>query len=438
MSINPNTSKNNGVKGVTLNTHKRHSQLSWIEVCFIILLSAYYVLPSIAWTFNPMIVFGGIFVYMVSIISIDKKLTPCFFTLLALCTYLSFLFLILTDTNVISASVENYSLKRFYNKFSQLFLMLFMVFPLLRVLRKGNTKQKRIITIVAFLLCFQVIVETLVVLATNPELSRKWQEAKDLVIEQNVNLANYYFVYIIPFLITIMGFIYIRIKKTYLRIFSIFVIIFLFYFLLQTQFTISLILSALSIAMVLWVYNSKPRNRVSIIFIFALLAFFFPQIILSLISLIDSQQITERLQDLYKFLYTNDVNEHSLDGRYILYKNALLAFLRSPFIGNRSLGFDPHSTLLTYFADLGILGGIPFMFLIWKFRNVVISSLKDKVLFKVSFILYLLLMTFNPIHASLPIAYGVWFLSPLVIEQLEEGRYILKRKAKKKDETLQY
>jgi O-antigen ligase len=123
--------------------------------------------------------------------------------------------------------------------------------------------------------------------------------------------------------------------------------------------------------------------------------------------------------ELYSFFTSGDTSGYNLNGRFTLYGKSIEAFLNSPIIGNRHLDFDGHATCLTVLADTGIIGGIPFYYLLISMNKRMKALLSENAKNFLPAYFCLLCMGFsNPIHNSLPLAFAVWFIVPLIIDTL--------------------
>ena len=114
-----------------------------------------------------------------------------------------------------------------------------------------------------------------------------------------------------------------------------------------------------------------------------------------------------------------------------MYWQTIVAFVKSPIWGNRSLSIDGHATFLTVFADIGILGGGLFVYLyhITKKKMFLGEKREIRKVYATVFICLILMGLTNPIHSALPLAFTMWFFVPMLIERKIE-------KEKMNEETL--
>ena len=135
-------------------------------------------------------------------------------------------------------------------------------------------------------------------------------------------------------------------------------------------------------------------------------------------SISDMEILNVRLEEMYNALSGKGSNLAGSDlyARLDLYWKSIRAFFHSPILGNRTLGFDPHSTFLSILADLGIMGGIIIYNLFSNSFKFMKSSLNTVYRFYTPLLCQILLMGFtNPIHSSPSIYIMLWFICPLLI-----------------------
>ena len=414
----PTSTYNNRLKKTK---HAASASMSWIEIAVLVLIGALYILPTVHSNMPLFYSFPLVFLYSLYVIAKDRTLTSYFVGILGIMLFVTILYLFLTESSSISKDVENSMLKRFASKFTQMFFMFSLTPMAIRVIKNATKKQKMVLLISFLAMILMVIVETTTLLISNPELSRKWAEAKDVIENDNVNFANYSFVYIVPLIIVAMGAAISRTKNDWVKLIYIIFIIYLLNFLLQTQFTISLIIAAFAIVAILWMGNKNSLSRLLIVFTSVITIIYLPDILRLIAREVDSKTISMRINDLYQFLYSSEeTTERSLDGRYYIYMESIKAFFGSPLVGNRHLTFNPHSTILGTFADLGLMGGVPYMILYIRSRKMINNVLQDKTFFDLVFYTLLLEALLNPIHASMPVAFGAWLFAPIFISVFQK------------------
>jgi len=400
-------------------SENRNNRILTIDTIFIVFFSMYYILPSVSAKFTFLFPFALVFVYIViGTIRNGMKLSTIIVKYLFLIAFISFLYMILTDASSIAADVSDRGLKRFLSKYYQMAMMFFPLLFLKRIIDFSPFRVKKIVLIFSYALFAYVMLFTIQELRINPNITRAWAG-----FEENSanNVANYYFVYAIPFTIAISTMLVCKAKRVVIKAIMVALIIYQVYFLLLAQYTLSVLISIIGICAEIYC-NTKPgRNKTVLVLLFAILAILSPWLLKMAASHVPSEQMAIRLYEIYYFLVGGDVSGYNLNGRMTLYTETIKAFLKSPFWGNRHLDFDGHATFLTVLSDLGLLGGIPFYYLYFSSLKRVRAIINDKCNCYWPVFLMLALMGFtNPIHTALPLMYVVWFLVPLSIETFME------------------
>lgn len=394
------------------NSAKR--KLSTLEMIFIMLFSVYYLLPSISSGvvhFSMPLILG--LVYIFYILFRDNRLGIKFLIYIAIIALLSLTYLSLTDATALENVTEPVMLKRFVSKFYQYFCMYLPMVFFSRVTTKASSKQKKFMLLLFAAIFIYVIIQTLQILAIDPNAIRHWEQFDEMADE---NIGNYYFVYSIPIVIVTLAVCMPKLK-TIFKIVDIIAIVFLLYFIVKSQYTLALLISIIGIMLRLFLSIKQTIFKMVFIVTAFVFAFFVPNILLLAATHIESTQMATRFMEMYEFFTSGSLGGYNLSGRITLYGKTILAFLESPIWGNRKLDFDGHATCLTVLADTGIIGGVPFYYLLIATNKYIKEKLGEKA--KAFFVIFfcLLLMGFtNPIHSSLPLAFTTWFIAPLTIE----------------------
>ncbi|MBO4950850.1 MAG: hypothetical protein J6E38_07540 [Clostridia bacterium] len=402
---------NNVIKG---NTNK----LASLEYVFIVLLMAIYLLPSVS--IGSTVFLGVLLMYSAYIFFFDRKSSQTVVAVLLLVVLLALVYAFLTNANSIAQTVSNRTLKRFISKMYQYYTLYFPAVLFVHVKMKASSKQKKTLMVVSLIMIVFVMYTTWMFLLENPNATREWENFDE---NAQKGVANYYFIYAIPIIISIITACYVKLRKTakYVSIVSIFVGLI---FLINAQYTLSVLISIVGI--VFQVYRSMKKSSSKVLFVLAviLISFFIPSILEFAIANIKSEQMTIRLSEIRDFLTGKGAGGYNLNGRFTLYWRTILAFFESPLIGNRNLSFDGHATFLTVLSDTGLVGGAPFYSLLCYVANRISGLLGEKKNQFASVVLMFVLMgVTNPIHASQPLGVATWFIAPLMIETIfnEEG-----------------
>ena len=386
-----------------------------IDLVAVIFFSAYYILPSVNGSMNRFLVlFVGI-AYFGYVLFKDRKIGISFISIFAAVTILAFAFLILTDTKTISESASNRLLKIFMSKFSQYFFMYLPGLLLIRTLKTATREQKKLLLVILVALFAVVLYNTFLEILNNPDAIRHWEEFADM---EDENIGNYYFVYSVP--IVIVGISVCMAKlKGFRKLICLGMIAVLFLFLLQASYTLAILIAILGFALQIFLSFKSPVTKILFVIVAVIAAFFIPDLLLFIANNAASNNMSVRFMELYSFFTSGDSSGYNLNGRLTLYGMSIQAFFNSPIVGNRSLNFDGHATFLTVLADTGIIGGIPFYYLLFSMNKRMKALLNENAINFLPAFFCLLLMGFsNPIHNSLPLAFAVWFIVPLIINTL--------------------
>ncbi len=394
-----------------------------IDLAAVIFFAAYYILPSFSGSFNRFIVlFAGV-AYFGYVLLKDRRVGVSFISIFTAVTVIAFAFLILTDTKTISETASNRLLKVFLSKFSQYFFMYLPALLLIRVLKTANKEQKHFLLLLLVIFNAVVLYNTFIVILQDPEAIRHWEEFADM---EDENIGNYYYVYSVPIIIVGLSVCMAKLKG-FKKIICLGMIAVLFAFLLLASYTLAILIAALGLIMQIFLSLKSPITKILFIVVAVIGLFFVPDLLLFISENAPSDNMSVRFKELYSFFTSGDSSGYNLNGRLTLYKMSIEAFFRSPIIGNRRLDFDGHATFLTVLADTGIIGGIPFYYLLFSMNKRMKALLNENARNFIPAFFCLLCMGFsNPIHNSLPLAFSVWFIVPLIINALinKEGERV--------------
>lgn len=397
--------------------------MPFIDLAAVIFFCVYYIFPSVNSSFNRWLaVFMGI-AYFGYVIIKDRKIGVSFISIFTAVTVVAFAFLLLTDTKTISEAASNRLLKVFFSKFSQYFFMYLPGLLLIRVFKTANKEQKRALLVLITALFTIVLYNTFLVIIDNPDAIRSW-EAFDEMEDQNI--GNYYFVYSIPIIIVGLSVCMVKLKKLG-KIICLGMIAVLFFFLLRASYTLAILIAVIGLFIQIFLSLKSPITKILFIVAAVIGIFFVPDLLLFISENAPSGNMSIRFKELYSFFTAGDTSGYNLNGRLTLYRMSIEAFLKSPIIGNRRLDFDGHATCLTVLSDTGIIGGIPFYYLLFSMNKRTKAFLRENAKNFIPAFFCLLCMGFsNPIHNSLPLAFAVWFIVPLIIDTLinKEGEKV--------------
>ena len=393
-------------------TVSKAGNLYFLEFFVILFFFAYYLLPAVnsAVSFLVALILAISYTLYVFVREPDWRVTIAGFLLVAFA--ISLLFYFLTDTGTIALGVSNYALKRITSKLYQFFMMFFPACLFVRIYTKASVTQKRILYWAAILMFSIVVVNTFTELMTNDTASRDWTEFST---QSENNIGTYSFVYLVPMLVTALVSLFYT-QKGFKKLLVVGVIIFLFVFLLSAQYTLAILISVIGMALQLSANMKTSAGKALLWMLFIGLLFLTPTVLELLADSIESEQISIRFKELAAFFGGGDASGYNLGGRFELYWKTIIAFVESPIIGNRKLGFDGHATLLTVPADIGVIGLLAIWMLLIKSQKYVSALMGERKRHFTPVFVCLLIMGFtNPIHAAATALFGTWLMAPMII-----------------------
>ena len=390
------------------------------NMIFILFFASYYIVPAVSVSFSIMLtLLGGFFYVILTVFQKGMVLSKNVVTYILLSLYIAFLYVVLTDSVTISTASANLGMKRFLSEFYQLSMMFLPLLFLRWATEKATKFEIKIIVIVSYAMIVYVLFLTIQALFIDPDITRHWEGFAEA---STSNIANYNFVYAIPFILVFCTMIFCKTKKIIYKLIMIALIVYQMYFLLLSQYTLSVIISVIGMCLMIY-FSSKGSSKKRLIVLICLMIFIFmlPSIIKFAALNVPSEQMSIRLNEIYNFLVGGDATGYNMDSRMTIYSETFQAFLSSPVWGNRQIPVSGHATFLNVLAYLGIIGGIPFFYLYFKSRKTVRLLINEqKKEFTTFFIMLILMGITNPIHTALPLMYVIWFLVPISIKLYNE------------------
>ncbi len=387
-----------------------NKKLGFLELLFIVYLSAIYILPS--FSLNFLTVIGIIILYSVYLVINDKNHLNVILKVFVIVLILSIVYTLLTDTKTISGGALSRDLKRILSKMYQYLSLYFPLFIFLRVNNSASSIQKKFLVSVALVMMAFVMITTRNALIYDSTVTREWLGFDDAAKR---GVANYYFIYAIPVVISIFSACFVKLKLLP-KVISAIIIVLSLIFLINAQYTLSVLISVIGILYQIFQSFRSFESKFFFILCAVIVAFFLPNILKFVIDNINASQVVTRLSEIYDFLTGKGAGGYNLNGRLTLYWKSIKAFLQSPIHGNSNLNFDGHATFLTVLCDTGLLGGIPFYSLLYIVCKTIFAELKEsKKQFKTIVFMFVLMGLTNPVHASMPLGFACWFIAPLMI-----------------------
>ena len=398
----------------------------WVEYVAIVFMAIFFLVPAWGTKISWYVVLAFCLAYfgLSSFLFVQSSKTRWIIVgMFGLVLFTTFLFSVLAEPITIAPSSSGgFSLSFFISTLEQLFFSFFPVFLFYRMATSSSTSQERVLLLIVSVVILYVVTHSLLELAENPRLSR--MNDVDMEIAQK-NVANFDFVYALTGLIPVLTYCFFQIKSKMAKLLIVFSLIYLYYFIFKAQYTLSFLVSLIALFFV--VYDNLPNNLIAKylfwIVIFAIVINL-PSIFTLLSTLVDSEDMVVRFDELGSFFDSGE-SEGDMQSRLVLYASAVNDFLDSPIIGNYHIGYNPHSTFLTWLAYTGIVGSLPLFYLYWKTPRLVLRFLHEKhsiAAYKAVVLTLILNGLTNPIHSNNSYAMIVFFISPLVLSHFSKTR----------------
>ncbi len=401
-------------KSNILAANRVKEKMPLVEIAVVIFFGLYYLLPSMSVEINFLIPLFLAIGYSVLVANGDKEIAYFIGKLLVCAALISLLYLVLVETSTISIHASNYTIKRFFSKFNQMTMFFFPIVIFERVTKKATLRQKQFVAIVYIAIFAYVAINTTIELLSNEDATRAWALFSELNSE---DIGTYAYVYAVPIIMAVSVSMFYFARNDLQKAAIILIVAAMLIFLVIAQYTLALLVAF--IAIVLQVNNNIKRAVPKLLLWGALLIaiVLLPTIFNWLASVVGSSQISSRLREVANFFGRGDASGYNLNARITLYWRSFVAFLQSPIIGNRTLGFDGHATFLTLPADIGIFGALAYFFLFKISKEKVDLFLAhNKEQFTAAFVSLVIIGFTNPIHGTLPPAFAVWVMAPLLIQ----------------------
>jgi len=398
---------------MSFNVFESKGRLPWWEFALIMLFIAYYTQYEFQEVYRFQVTFIGT-AYCFFLAFWKKDESKAIICGLFLILFITLCFLILTDTATIG-NVSNRGIKIFVSKYSQFFQMSFPAVLFIRTMKCASINQIKAFVFSGLLLCVLVSYSALKLTEIDPEILH--QTDASFAAELGFNIAGYYFIYSFCFIAITCLVIFKSVKNKLVRSFSLLLIAFSIYFLFKSQFSLSIVTTAISCFYFFFKFAKSQSTRLVLVFscfVFILLA---PAVFNTISNISSGMLIKERMSEMSQFFTTGKSNKESdLGIRLDLYWRSIKAFVSSPIWGNRHVDFDGHATWLTVPCDLGIIGAYPLYKLMTGCGQLISKYSQRYAAYMKPLFCQILLMGFtNPVHSAPSNFIMLWYLCPLAI-----------------------
>ncbi len=283
-------------------------------------------------------------------------------------------------------------------------------------LKYCDKKHYKFIMLAFGILCTYILIKTFDALQSVPDICREL--AKSTTRQSTVrigyrmqNVGGFEYSYMMG--IVTLGFVWNAItnKNRKIKILSLIAAVVCYYFVIQTMYTLLLILVFIG-TLLIFFFTTKKTLVKGIIAIGVILSLFFMEPIFKFLSELFSFNygLEEKFTNMYLALRYDDVD--IVGSRPGMLKNALINWLEHPIFGGKhNQDSNSHSFIMNVLEDNGIIGLSVWMGLFGSAWKQIRSFLSHKTLFDVTMIYVLLLSLFNPIG----FVFEVVFVSYLII-----------------------
>ena len=317
---------------------------------------------------------------------------------------------------------NDWSIISFISMFTQLFMDMFPLYLAYCILKSRNRRLLVVILIVIFLVLAYVITITFIELSKDDRFMREMGINYTNYKRYNTtNAGGYQFAYAIAVLIGLLISLFLIPYKKYnkQKKAGLFLALAVSFFLvLNSSYTLALMICIIVIFVAVTMQMKKTSTKV----IFWLIGAvgFWGLLSLSdvIIALVPTEEMQLRLSEVFAFLKAGDSSGYNLNGRLTLYWRSIKVFFQSPIIGNVKLDFNPHSSILRFFARDGILGGMGYLLLYYFGYHIILKYFigeEKKKLFTPVFVSLMLMGLVNPIHSVGAVHYIVFLIAPLTL-----------------------
>lgn len=289
------------------------------------------------------------------------------------------------------------------------FFPIFLSFFLFNKEKYGMLKKLAVAVLIMLVITG---ITTFAGLIVYPELARDlaaFSNDNIIAISTNYNIGGYDTVYCIVlaiplYCLTVEKKITTGIKK----IFEIFIFIFSLVFIIKTQYTTAMLLGIVSCGMII-VIRKFDLKRLGILALVGLviLGAYKGEIsdgLKKASNNIESQSISQRLDELAKALDGGKVTGEDMTARGNAYGKSIEAFSRHPFLGtwisSDDIELGGHSTVLDLIAGVGLPGFLLILYTFFYIEKLMLNRIENEITRKyvgIFLVVYIILAVVNPI-----------------------------------------
>lgn len=398
----------------------KNTKISFLELLYILLFTTICLSPFLNVYITQVQILGLEIAYTMFVYFKDSELGK-FALRCLLCAFIISVLYVTTTELITISNVANRTLKGIFSFTYQYNTLIFPVLFFKRMQGLATKVQKMIVLAFSLVLLMVVVFNTLEALQYDPGLMKS-QMASNIIDDDAPAIGGYFYVIAGPVWVTSLFYGFRNSPNKILKYLMLALCIFFLYYVASSGYTIAFLACLIGCVLCIYIEN-EHRNPMVWVIIGLLIIFLMPFILSAIIALLpDDAPTVERMKELLMVSQTGNKEGTDLLLREELYIKGLLAFIKSPIWGNYSLSFNPHSTFIEILASLGLLGGITLYKELKMAKNKIKEALPREHL--IPFIaVYVFQACTNPINSSISIAISIWFLTPLLLDVLNQQRH---------------
>ncbi len=284
-----------------------------------------------------------------------------------------------------------------------------------------NDKQKKFVLLMFGAISVFILIKTLNALQIDPMVCRDLAvgastESSAQTNFRMQNVGGFAYSYMMGIVTLCFVWTAIRAKNKKLRIISFLLVIIGYYFIVQTMYTLLLILTFIGTVMILFVSTKNAFLKVLIITT-CILVLLFIEPMLKLLSDLFSFSYMLHQKFLNMYLAVRYDNVDIVGSRPELLKNAFINWTRNPIFGGKHITSNSHSLIMTILENSGIVGfglWVGFFAKGWNMLKKELSKKQIKTSLLDVVMVYTLLLSFlNPVGYVFEVVFAAFFIVPI-------------------------
>lgn len=296
-------------------------------------------------------------------------------------------------------------------------------------LKNCTEKQRKFVLLIFAVMCGYILLKTFDALQTVPDVCRELAKStsRDSVSRTTYRMQNVGgFEYSYMMGIVTLGFVWNTVKANNkkIRIISAVAAVVCYYFIIQTMYTLLLILTFVGTVLIFF-FATKSKIVKTILIAGSVAVFIFMEPLFKALADLFSFNfgLEEKFTSMYLAIHYDDVD--MVGSRPELLLKAFLNWTKNPIFGGRHTDSNSHSFLMTYLENTGIIGlgvWIGFFAKGWQMIRSELSKYTSEFSFFDTAMIYVLILAFfNPIGYVYEVLFAVFFIVPIWNSFIVEG-----------------